>query len=147
MQINDYIKKIQSEEVEFKTCKIEGLVNDSIQVLLFVVNKVLDDDKQELKNNAIGWAFVDFIQKNKIVELENEHEELLRLKFDRVGDDWNKRKIIEDLLRICSIINQDHTYDNSIILMLIRTLKSLCDFYNLDLCQCIEIELEKTGGK
>lgn len=140
MRLNYYIEKIQEQDVNTSSAKVENLINGSISRVNFLLGAILDDDIDKIKNDSVGWVFVDLVVNNAATEEKAFSGELVEYSSGEY-DNLNKQKLVELLLRLSLNLNKDQSYNSANMMFALNTLFAVCDFYGLNLDECVRIEL------
>lgn len=142
MELNNCIEEVQTRGFIKTSSKIENSINNSISKIGFLIDAILDEDIDKIKNESVGWVFVDLIANNMATEEKPIDGKLIECSYSEYSS-LNKKKLIELLLRLSLNLSQDQSYNNANIFFAINVLFAVCDFYGLSLGECVGIELNK----
>lgn len=141
-RLNRNIEDAQKQGFYESSQTVESLINLSIMKIDFLLEAVLNDDVDKIKNEGVGSVFINLICNNRATEGKPSSDKLIECSGSGYNN-LNKRKVIELLLRLSLSLNQDQNYNNAITFFAINSLLAVCIFYGLSLDECIYAQLNE----
>ena len=147
MSINELIKLIEQWAIDRgldKNGTVEGqLIKTSEEVAELIIG--ISKGNLKLIKDSVGDVFITLVIGVLIEGEDIDWEKKYRLAMRTPYDDWDKTDIVYDLV---NSLNCLYEYDYAwMAYPLTVSLKLICDFYDLELIDCIEVAYDEIADR